>query len=63
MPEAILASIRCQLAEFVGLLQKEGKVTAQSNGPGAKAMGPTFEKSFKKLSKGKSRLPRMYLVL
>lgn len=40
-------------AEFVGILQKEGKVTSQVTAA-AKAMGPEFEKSFKKLSKGKT---------
>jgi hypothetical protein len=39
------------IGEFVGLLQKEGKVTAKVT-EAAKAVGPEFEKAFKKIKKG-----------
>jgi hypothetical protein len=38
------------IGEFVGLLQKEGKVTAKVSAA-AKAIGPEFEKAFKKIKK------------
>lgn len=46
-------------AEFVGLLQKEGKVTAEVTAA-AKAMGPEFEKSFKKLGAGKKTATEIF---
>ena len=39
------------IGEFVGLLQKEGKVTSKVTAA-AKAIGPEFEKAFKKIKKG-----------
>lgn len=39
------------IGEFVGLLQKEGKVTSKVTAA-AQAIGPEFEKAFKKIKKG-----------
>ena len=49
-------------AEFVGLLQKEGKVTAEVTAA-AKAMGPEFEKSFKKLGAGKKNAEDIFSLI
>ncbi len=49
-------------AEFVGLLQKEGKVTADVTAA-AKAMGPEFEKSFKKLGAGKKNAEDIFSLI
>lgn len=40
-----------KIGEFVGLLQKEGRVTYKVT-EAAKAIGPEFEKAFKKIKKG-----------
>lgn len=40
-----------KIGEFVGLLQKEGKITYKVT-EAAKAIGPEFEKAFKKIKKG-----------